>query len=80
MYVCSNCGALFETPVQYVETHGLDSPPYETLNGCPECLGSYVKTFECDVCGEPVVGKYATLVNGMKICEECFRINDIMEE
>jgi hypothetical protein len=80
VYICNNCGALFETPVQYTETHGLDSPPYETWNGCPECLGSYAKTFECDVCNEYILGKYILVSNGMKICEECFTTNNIVEE
>ena len=35
MYRCVNCGNLFEEGEQAVweETHGLDSPPYETWSG-----------------------------------------------
>lgn len=80
MYICNNCGILFETPTQYTETHGIETPPYEVWNGCPECGGSYTKTFECDVCGEYILGEYITVVNGMKICEECFTTSNIMEE
>ena len=37
MYVCKECGHLFEEPRKMVERHGLDSPPYEEFNVCPSC-------------------------------------------
>lgn len=80
MYVCKDCGALFDTPIKYTETHGLDTPPYEEWHGCPECSGAYVETFECDMCSEFISGEYITVINGMKICAECFTTNNIMEE
>ena len=80
MYLCNNCGALFETPAKYTETHGFELPPYEIWNCCPECKGSYTNTFQCDVCNEYIVGEYITVINGMKICEECFTTNNIVED
>ena len=29
MYICLDCGRIFEIPRKHIETHGLDSPPYE---------------------------------------------------
>ena len=80
MYICKDCGTLFNTPVEYTEKHGLDSPPYETWYGCPECSGAYTNTFECDVCNKYIIGEYAKVTNGMKICDACFTNNNIMED
>ena len=54
MYICLDCNKLFDSPKRYVETHGLDTPPYETWTGCPSCGGSYVSATECDECGDYV--------------------------
>lgn len=37
MYYCFNCEIEFEEPVNLINTHGFDYPPYETLMGCPAC-------------------------------------------
>lgn len=42
-YICFDCGEEFDTPKLYIETHGLDSPPYEKVRGCPVCGGAYDK-------------------------------------
>ena len=54
MYRCVNCGNLFEEGEQAVwyETHGLDSPPYEELRGCPVCNGDYEEVHQCKECGD----------------------------
>ena len=55
MYICLDCNKLFDSPKKYVvETHGLDTPPYETWTGCPSCGGSYVSATKCDECGDYV--------------------------
>lgn len=77
MYLCLDCDALFEEPREYVETHGLDTPPYETWSGCPECAGAYVETMECSECGEWIMGEYVELGGGMVICEKCYVIREI---
>lgn len=77
MYACLDCGGIFEYPKQYKESHGLDSPPYETWSGCPLCGGDYVKTARCDQCGDWITGAYAELKDGTIICEECYVIKDI---
>lgn len=76
MFICLDCGKLFEEPKYYVETHGLDTPPYETWNGCPTCAGAYVETFECSKCGEWITGDYIE-VDGNLICEECYYVKSI---
>lgn len=80
MYVCKECGVIFEAPTEYTERHGLDAPLYEMWSGCPKCSGSYTNTFKCDVCLEYISGEYIAVINGMKICEECFTTNNISEE
>ncbi len=39
MFRCLECGELFKEPLEYEETHGLDTPPYEKMYVCPKCKG-----------------------------------------
>ena len=71
MYVCLDCGNTFDTPKEWIEKHGLDSPPYEKIIGCPKCGGNFVVAPLCDVCGEEIVDDYYSIENGMNICNEC---------
>lgn len=80
MYVCLECGRLFEEPKRYIETHGLDSPPYEASKGCPDCGGAYVETAECDMCGEWITGDYIELSDGKVVCENCYMERDVSED
>lgn len=41
LYRCLDCGYIFEEPVVWQESHGLDTPPYEEWSGCPRCRGGY---------------------------------------
>ena len=68
MYICYECGALFDTPDTYVERH-----PYgmgyatERWSMCPCCESNdYGTAQECKECGEYV----AELEDGL--CEECW--------
>lgn len=38
---CRDCGEVFDTPKEWVETHGLDYGPYERWSGCPACGGAF---------------------------------------
>ena len=71
MYRCANCGNLFEEGEQAVweETHGLDSPPYETWSGCPVCRGDYEEVHQCKKCGD--WHSEDELYDGW--CEDCLR-------
>ena len=71
MYRCCECGNLFEEGEQAVweERHGLDSPPYEKLSGCPVCKGDYEEVYQCKECG---AWHYEDeLYYGL--CEKCLR-------
>ena len=81
MYRCLECGNLFEEGEQaeWVETHGLDTPPYEELSGCPICKGGYEEVEPCKICGS-----YAEEMQG-DYCKECVvdvqkRFKALMEE
>lgn len=62
MYRCKECGAEFEEPKRWRESHG------EWLTGCPNCLAlAYddVTEFKCEAC-------YGiTETHTDKYCEEC---------
>lgn len=71
MYRCENCGHLFEEGEQAVweERHGLDTPPYEKLDGCPICKGGYEEAHRCKKCDEWYTKD--ELYEGW--CEKCLR-------
>lgn len=76
MFVCKDCGRIFEEPREYTETHGLDSPPYEHWRGCPLCGGTYTEAIRCDGCGEYIVGEYIKTIDYRYYCENCFKTRD----
>ena len=80
MYICLDCDTIFETPRQYIETHGLDTPPYEAYWGCPKCGGAYIETYECDRCGQYIVGDYIEFDNGLRICDDCYESKSVQDE
>lgn len=69
VFRCNECGHLFEEgeQVEWVETHGLNSPPYEAWSGCPICKGDYVETEECEICG----GHYLSEDLSGGVCRDC---------
>ena len=73
-YTCLDCYCHFSNPEQYIEKHGLDSPPYEVINGCPRCGGAYEETLRCDCCGDTIRGEYVNIDNGNLYCDRCFTI------
>jgi DNA-directed RNA polymerase subunit RPC12/RpoP len=79
-FICFDCNRTFENPRRYVETHGLDTPPYETSYACPYCGGDYARAYECDECGHWIVGEYIKTARGRRICENCYITYEIGEE
>jgi hypothetical protein len=77
MYCCLECEGLFEHPNKYIETHGLDTPPYEELYACPCCGGDYAPTEQCELCGYWITGKYVELENGWLVCDDCFQLKNV---
>jgi DNA-directed RNA polymerase subunit RPC12/RpoP len=80
MYVCLDCGKIFESPKNYVESHGLDGPPYERWQGCPSCSGAYAEAHECGECGHWITGEYIKTSSGQRICENCYNTMELGDE
>lgn len=80
LFVCLECGGIFDEPKDYVEKHGLDTPPYEEFSGSPCCAGAYTEAHRCDCCDEWITGRYVKLENGDRFCENCFSIKEIDDE
>ena len=74
MYICNECGARFEDLKEVVETHGLDTPPYETWYVCPHCGENDVsQAVECSRCGEWVSEHDVRLDDNLqKYCDICY--------
>lgn len=56
-FFCSGCERIFDTAEYYDESHGLDSPPYETVAICPECRSDDFIAFETMIYKDEVVEK-----------------------
>ena len=72
LFVCLECGNVFEEPYEWEETHNLDSPPYEQWSGCPYCKGDYVKAHRCNCCDEWITDSYIKTDDDKRYCENCF--------
>ena len=72
MFVCLDCGRIFESPRHYVDSHGLDAGPFEEWYGCPSCGGAYTEAYECDGCGKWITGEYIKTKNDERFCENCY--------
>ena len=72
MFVCYDCEKTFYEPKIWINTHGLDTPPYERYSGCPYCGGAFTEAYKCDCCDELIVGPYIKLKNEERICENCY--------
>lgn len=79
MFICLDCGCVFDEPKHWIETHGLDSLPYEEWDGCPSCGGAYAETYKCDGCNDWLCGTYVEVENGNKYCENCYEIREVGE-
>ena len=72
MYKCEDCGLVFSEPKMYSEDrrpYGAEMDPrfYETLYGCPRCLGAYSEAMECVRCEENYIKVHSTY----PFCESC---------
>ena len=63
-----------------IETHGLDTPPYEHFTVCPHCGGAFVEAHRCDCCGEFITADYVVVQDGRRYCEECYSIRNIEDD
>ena len=71
MYKCLDCGHIFEDGEQgtYIETYGLDNPPYKEISCCPLCKGDYEEAKNCEICGEIYLEE--ELEGG--VCDNCIQ-------
>lgn len=70
MYRCDKCGTIFDAneAKMIMESHGLDSQPYEELMACPSCSSlDNVWVEKCEICGEWEDRQY---IHG-GVCEDC---------
>ena len=51
MYICGDCGKLFEEPKEWSQNHG-EPHLTERWSGCPHCGGGFEEATECEKCGE----------------------------
>lgn len=74
MFICNECGEVFEEPKVFEETHGLDTPPYEKWYLCPHCGDTGIsRALECTRCGEWISEHHAMLGDGLQpLCETCY--------
>ena len=79
MFVCLDCGHVFDKAVRHTETHGFTDGRYETWNGCPKCGGAFVETRCCDNCGEYITDRYIKITNDEFLCSNCYIEKDIDE-
>ena len=79
MFVCIECGAIFENPKEWQETHGLDSGPYEGFSSCPYCGGNYTEAFRCDTCGDWITDGYIKIGND-RYCQDCYEFRELGDE
>ena len=76
MYVCCECGAIFENVVVFIEDRGecFGFPSYEKVHVSPCCHGDYAETFRCDSCGKWIIDRYVKINTGERFCENCYRV------
>lgn len=72
MYLCLDCYELIEELKHNIETHGLDSPPYEETDVCPLCGGYCKEAILCSVCNDYIVDDYIKLDTGENVCNNCY--------
>ena len=80
MFICFDCGQIFEMPEQWQETHGFNRSPYEHFNGCPSCGGAYTKTYRCDCCDEWINGEYIKTEHDKRFCRDCYSHMELGDE
>ena len=80
LYVCLECGGLFQNPVEWEETHNLDTPPYERFSGSPCCFSNYTTAYKCSCCGEYIVDSYIKIDSDERICGNCYQVMEMGDE
>ena len=70
MFRCLECGEAFEETLEIIETHGLDTPPYEKRFVCPECKSNRYKPFTKDsISRRQVIDRLIDIMQKLNIFE-----------
>lgn len=82
MYICKECGNIFGHPyIGYGERlEHFGRPCMEIIHASPCCKADFKDATKCAVCDEYIVGKYASVIDGQKICENCYCVCHILDE
>lgn len=72
MYICIDCGFIFEEPKYYESKENPNSALFSRWDGCPRCAGAYASLLKCSVCGENIIDDYIELANHEYVCSECY--------
>lgn len=77
IYICKDCRTTFKRPAIQIETHGLESPPYEEFKVCPNCASlDYIRAIACYMCGEYITEGKIAESDEFYLCEDCFTVID----
>lgn len=79
MYVCMDCGKLFDEPKIIKEPNEFGTP-YETFAACPHCGGNFTTAHICTICGDYITDNYIKLDNGNRVCNNCYLNYELGEE
>lgn len=81
LFVCIECGHLFEKPLMWKEDMGeyFGFPTYEEYWGSPCCYGNYTEAKLCDKCGEWIADDYFKIGN-QRYCQNCCHQYELGEE
>ena len=82
MFVCTECGMVFEEPIKIEEDRGeyFGFPAYEEFYVCPKCKGVYVEAHRCDSCDEWIDGTYIKTDDDKRYCLNCYRVAELGDE
>lgn len=74
MYICNECGLVFNNPKQYSEDRtpygGSSEPGFtEHYKGCPSCGGNYDEAMQCVRCDN----EYISVESYHPFCEGCLQ-------
>ena len=82
MFVCLNCGDVFDEPIRWKEYLGerFGEHVYEYLTGSPCCKHGYEEAYKCDCCDDWIVDGYIKTDDGHRYCENCILHYELGEE
>lgn len=79
MYICLECGEVFEHPKEYKEYYVnevINGTNSYTYYACPRCEGAYEEAVECEECGDFVPKSEINYVlqgeKFIRMCNKCY--------